>query len=318
MTITQPTDNTLLVMLNNTRVTLSNAIDASQTSIAVSDISKFSATGGYASIYSSHSTQYGTEVISYTGVSGSTLIGVVRGVEASLAARSALAADPIVGAYVAQHHNALRSSIQALAAEVEDLRTGVDVFTNVDVLKVGAVTDGCEVIVDTTIGGVRFEYNKGGAGSNDLDFGPSISTDEVGLKLAGDLEHVAVAATQFRVYTKGNMEGGSELGCFMEPGVVDDASAVGFNFKAINDLTNTSAQLLRVQNQAASVFAVYKVKTEAVAFHATSTVLAPFNAPTFTVSLGTPVNGDVWITNISSVRKLNAHISGVTYSVTLT
>lgn len=318
MTITQPTDNTLLVMKNNTRVTLSNAIDASQTTIAVSNISKFLSTGGYATIYSTHSVQFGTEVVSYTGISGSTLTGVVRGVEATLAARSALAADVIVGAYVAQYHNALRTSLQTLASEVEDLRNGVDVFTNLDLLKAGAVTDGIEIIVDTAIGGVRFEYNKGGSGSNDLDFGPSISTDEVGLKLAGNLEHVAVAATQFRVYTKGNMEGGSELGVYMEPGAADGASAVAFNFKTINDLLNVSAQILRVQNQSLSVFAVYKRKTVAPAFHASATTVAPFNAPVFTVALSAPQNGDIWISDISTVRKLNARISGTTYSVTLT
>lgn len=45
---------------------------------------------------------------------------------------------------------------------------------------------------------------------------------------------------------------------------------------------------------------------------------AVLNLPILTADPSSPSNGDLWITDISSVRKINVRISGVTYSVTLT
>ena len=43
------------------------------------------------------------------------------------------------------------------------------------------------------------------------------------------------------------------------------------------------------------------------------------NLPIYTVARAeTPDNGEIWLSDISGTRKLNARISGVTYSATIT
>jgi hypothetical protein len=43
------------------------------------------------------------------------------------------------------------------------------------------------------------------------------------------------------------------------------------------------------------------------------------NLPVYTVArTGTPDDGEIWLSNISGTRKINARISGVTYSTTIT
>jgi hypothetical protein len=43
------------------------------------------------------------------------------------------------------------------------------------------------------------------------------------------------------------------------------------------------------------------------------------NLPIYTVArVGTPDDGEVWLSNISGTRKINARISGTTYSATIT
>lgn len=45
---------------------------------------------------------------------------------------------------------------------------------------------------------------------------------------------------------------------------------------------------------------------------------AVLNLPILTADPSSPTNGDLWITDISSVRKISVRIGGVTYSTTLT
>jgi len=43
------------------------------------------------------------------------------------------------------------------------------------------------------------------------------------------------------------------------------------------------------------------------------------NLPVYTVArTGTPDNGEVWLSDIDDTRKINAYISGTTYSATIT
>jgi hypothetical protein len=43
------------------------------------------------------------------------------------------------------------------------------------------------------------------------------------------------------------------------------------------------------------------------------------NLPVYTVArTDTPQQGEIWLTDISGTRKINAHISGTTYSATIT
>ncbi len=89
---------------NNLQTSLNGAIDASTTTVVLTDASTFP-TSGYVTI--------GTEALKYTGVTTNTLTGVTRGADGTTAATHANGVA-VFGFIVANHHNVVVDEVQAI------------------------------------------------------------------------------------------------------------------------------------------------------------------------------------------------------------
>lgn len=104
------TDSDLFVAKNNLFTTLNGAIDASTTTVILTDASSFP-TAGYVTV--------DTEAIKYTGKAGNTLTGVTRGSDGTTATSHANGAF-VFHFLVANHHNVLKDEIKSLEQNLSD------------------------------------------------------------------------------------------------------------------------------------------------------------------------------------------------------
>ena len=108
--IADPTDSTLYIAVDNLSTVLSAGIDASVTTIPVNSTTGFPAVGFIV---------IDQEVIKYTSLDATNFFGATRGFGTSSAASHLLSA-PVTAAIVAEHHNASKEEIKAIAADLRN------------------------------------------------------------------------------------------------------------------------------------------------------------------------------------------------------
>lgn len=313
MAVTVHTDASLYRVKNDARTTLSADINNSQTTIPVTDTSKFLTTGGFATITSTDDVDNGNvEQIQYTGISGSDLTGVTRAVDGTTAG-NADNGDTIESRVVAQHHNALLDALKTTSQDVFDLTDGTEPFTELTLQDViGSDTYTHKLRVDGA-GHLEVEYNQGRS-VYVTDNPASLANMSVWLEAEG--ESIRLAADRLRWYPKDEMGTGSKVGVFWYPDVADDSGAEAFVFNALKDLADATAYVARFQNNNGTDVCVIQKSKTTVPHLVASTGLV--SMPAFTSVRGAPANDEVWFENVSGGVTLKTRIGGTTYSVALT
>jgi len=315
MSFTSYTDTTLLVAVNQATTTLSAGIDDTQVTIPLTSVASFVSTGGYAWITSTAGTSVNEELIKYTGFSGSDLTGVTRGVSGTIASAADLG-DVVDGRITAEMHNAHTTALKSISTELAQLSNGTRPLAALGLEDTsGTIENGALLSFDTN-GDFLFDVDTFGLGTN-FAIRAGTATAQIDLAdMAMDGTVAAWAFDEWKLYKGDDLAG--TVGVHLKPNQADGSGVVAYKFDTLQDLANTNANLLRVANQGTAALEVRKVQTRAPKFVATATEIG-LSLPVLTTAVGgSVVDGDVYLTDILGVRKLNAKMSGTTYSVTLT
>lgn len=323
MTITLHTDASLYAVGNDRNSVLGSDIDATQTTIPVSDGSLFSTAGGIVGVVSSETGFVNNvERITYTGVSGNDLTGCTRGTAGTTAA-PANSGDVVEERPDQAHHNALKDGLKTTAQDVYDLTTGAESFTSVylQLVQTGATFES-RLYLHPTTGDLELQFNLDNGHNFAIRDGDGSSGDKRRFFVASSGTSVSVAANTFDGYPVDEMVDASKLGFSFNPDRLSGVDAEGnFQFNALKDQSDPLDVILVVRNGGifgvgTPVFAVQKDLTEAQSLKSSDGVL---NLPVKSADPGSPSDGDLWILDpATGNNQLRARISGVTYGVDLT
>jgi hypothetical protein len=310
---------------------LSATINASQTSIPLTNTAKFAAAGGYALIRADSQSPPGEEIISYTGKSASELTGVTRGVDGTTATNGE-AGDPVEERIFSQHHNALSTAVQQTSQDVSDLATGTENFAQITLSGSGSEFEQEVRFTIDSRGNLNWDWDRAGVSPAGGDVywtrnqdvgspsvGPGDAVFRVGFNdsLNSYLESSVGVAGQFLVFTDGNMDVSTEAGFSVNPGVADGTNALMCSVKSINDLDDATARNFKVWNQTTEVFSVNKSYTNVPTLKC-SNVRALVLPVTGSILAASGDTGEIHLFESGGTREIRVAIGGVMYKTALT
>ncbi|MGD9724876.1 MAG: hypothetical protein AB7V39_00510 [Nitrospiraceae bacterium] len=141
------TNDELYVVANLKNSTLSGGITDSQTTILLTSAAGFPTTTGVVLIVTPGADPISGELVQYTGVSGNNLTGCTRGFGGTTATSHA-GADDVFCVVAAEHHNALRTALQATQQTIID-RLGPGSSAEIRNRQLTVVFDGLGSVVST-------------------------------------------------------------------------------------------------------------------------------------------------------------------------
>ena len=317
--ITIHTNANVLQVQNNATTTLSAGINASQTTIPLTNAAKFSTDGGYAVIEESSSSPVNEEVIYYSGKSGNTLTGVTRAVDGSTAQNGNIG-DTVSVRDFAQHHNAVADAAKVTSQDLANLASGTEAFSTMAQTSAGAGSPSYTSdfqITGTTIGDTQFEFDLSADGSR-LQIGrDQVEANQLAIfgRDRDDALDGIEFAGNFILYSTGNMQVSAQEGVRFEPDKADGAGAVPFELKSLNTITTGDA-VFRVKNNGTTVLNAASTGITAPKFTATQ---APgLKLIVFSADPSSPANGDMWFYENGGTREIRVRMSGITYGVAVT